>query len=108
MSFFFFNFSFPLFSEPKPEFWLKTNDNVDLSDINKLLASMIGENFFNLNMDNTNEAHVLQANDPNNCAISLDGTVSACETLHGFICHQNNTLSANKGQNVQNIVLKFV
>ena len=67
---------------------------------------MLAGNFLNLNVDGANEAQVLQTNDPANCAITLDGTVNACETLHGFICHQNST-SGNSGQNVQNIILKF-
>nr|BAA28264.1 20kDa lectin [Sarcophaga peregrina] len=92
--------------QPLPEFWLRANDNIDLSDINKLLGTMLAGNFLNLNVDGVNNAQVLQTNDPANCAITLDGTVNACETLHGFICHQNST-SGNSGQNVQNIVLKF-
>lgn len=100
------NFIFNLLADPKPEFWLKANENVDLKDINKLLASMVAADFLNIKLDGINDPEVIQSNNADNCAINVDGSIKACDTLHGYICHENNTKSGG-GQNVQNIVLKF-
>ncbi|KAM7351809.1 uncharacterized protein ACRADG_004543 [Cochliomyia hominivorax] len=92
---------------PRPEFWLKAHENVDLKDINKLLGSLLAADFLNIKLDGINDPEIVQSNNPDNCAITADGAVKACETLHGFICHENSTAKAVGGQNIQNIVLKF-
>ncbi|XP_065356666.1 uncharacterized protein LOC135951036 [Calliphora vicina] len=92
--------------DPQPEFWLNAVEKVDMQDINKLLGSMLAANFLNIKLDGVNDPQIIQTNNSDNCAVTVEGAVKDCDTLRGFICYQNQS-QTNGGQNVQNIVLKF-
>ncbi|XP_037824256.1 uncharacterized protein LOC119612520 [Lucilia sericata] len=93
--------------DPQPEFWLNAVEKVDMQDINKLLDSFKLATLLNIKLDGVNEPQIIQSNNPNNCAVNVEGATKDCDILRGFICHENNTKTSGGGQNIQNIVLKF-
>ncbi|XP_013113414.2 uncharacterized protein LOC106091440 isoform X1 [Stomoxys calcitrans] len=89
------------FADPVPEFWLRSNLDLDL---NNILPSLT-EDFFKIKMEDAEITDVLAADNPDNCVLTKDGSSKACEILHGFICKAHN--NGNGAQNIQNIILKF-
>ncbi|XP_005186593.1 uncharacterized protein LOC101898207 [Musca domestica] len=88
--------------DPIPEFWLRSDIAVDLTNIIPSLT----EEFFKIKMEDVEEADVLHADNPNNCVLTKDGSAKACDITHGFICKTSSN-DCIGGQNIQNIVLKF-
>ncbi|XP_073822430.1 uncharacterized protein [Musca autumnalis] len=88
--------------DPIPEFWLRSDVAVDLTNVIPSLT----EEFFKIKIDDAEAADILNADDPNNCVLTKDGSAKACEVTHGFICKSTGS-NCEGGQNIQNIVLKF-
>ncbi|XP_073822439.1 uncharacterized protein [Musca autumnalis] len=88
--------------DPIPEFWLRSDVGVDLTNIIPSLT----EEFFKIKMDDAEAADVSNADDPNNCVLTKDGAAKACDITHGFICKSTGS-QCEGGKNIQNIVLKF-